>query len=66
MAPIMLKFNNAWRFHPRASTDHRVVNEFSDLILNEEAVGVKRDNALSDQSQRLTSPIVAQRQCEVM
>jgi hypothetical protein len=28
----MLKFNNAWRFHPPASMDHPVVSEFSDLI----------------------------------
>lgn len=28
----MLKFNNAWRFHPPASVDYQVVNEFSELI----------------------------------
>jgi hypothetical protein len=28
----MLKFNNAWRFHPPASLDYLVVNEFSELI----------------------------------
>jgi len=28
----ILKFNGAWRFHPPASIDHRVVNEFSELI----------------------------------
>src|SRR5713226_8636931 len=28
----MLKFNGAWRFHPPASVDNQVVNEFSDLI----------------------------------
>lgn len=28
----MLKFNNAWRFHPPAGMDDRVVYEFSDLI----------------------------------
>jgi hypothetical protein len=28
----MLKFNNAWRFHPPAIVDYQVINEFSELI----------------------------------
>ena len=28
----MLKFNGAWRFHPPASVDFKVMNDFSDLI----------------------------------
>lgn len=35
----MLKFNNAWRFHPPASMEHPVVHEFSGLIAKIAAQG---------------------------
>src|SRR4051794_16644740 len=39
----MLKFNNAWRFHPPASVHYRVVNELSELIGKIAAQGDKQE-----------------------